>query len=156
MEFVLTLKDVENLGFSELTIQKIKQRLSDKYSFGTNLPENYVVIYPHIVAFEMQNEDRIVRKFNYTVLHELIHGLLEEYSINTEEMCHALSMIITDDCESNVSGQGQHYYKLLKGQIEAVVNDTEDKEPQNVTEKTNAARNLSRMRLAQHHELTGL
>jgi hypothetical protein len=152
VEFVLYLSDVVNLGFSELTIQKIKQRLIDHFSFGTNLPENYVVIYPHIVAFEMHNEDKIVRKFNYTVLHELIHGLLEESELNTEEMCHAWSMILTDDRESNVSGQGHHYYQMLKGRTEIVVNE----EPKFEAEKLNAARNLSRMRLVKHHELTGL
>lgn len=163
---VMYLSDVENLGFSEDTIRYIKDRLSGRFSFGTNLPENYVVVYPHIVAFEMKTEDKIIHKFNYTVVHELTHGLLQDTELNTEPLCHALSMILTDDIESNVSGLGHADYRTMKGRIEIVANDTEDEEPQteaqtpeppqNMAERTNAARNLSIMRLAQHHELTGL
>lgn len=151
VKFVVIAEDVGDLHFSEIESDMVFDRLRLKYSYGANF-ENAIVIFPAVVAKFMQTEERIISKLTYTVTHELIHVLLRDINFNNEERAHGLTMELNDDMESNKSGDGYDFYRLIHGRREIVVNE----EPQNVTEKTNAARNLSRMRLAQHHELTGL
>jgi hypothetical protein len=161
IKFVVKLEDIDDSNFSKDERDMILERLRLKYSYGSNF-DTAIVIYPLVIAESMKTEERIIHKLNYTVTHELIHVLLRDVDFNDEETAHGLTMIINDDVDSNHSGQGKMFYNRFKGHIEIVANEETKIEVQipkilkNVTEKTNAARNLSRMRLAQRHELTGL
>jgi hypothetical protein len=165
VKFIISLDDINDLNIGEEEISAIKDRLKYRYTFGTNF-NDVVTIFPFTIAQNMRTEERIVRKLNYTVTHELIHGLLEDVELNTEEICHGLTMILNDDVESNRSGSGYGFLRRYSGRLEIVANDTEEEEePQfeaqipkailTEAEITNANRNLSRERLAKFHVTIG-
>jgi len=155
VEFVVTLEDIDDLNFTSEERREINERIKYCLSFGTNFSD-VVLVYPTVIAQELKKENAIIAKFTYTVVHELIHALLHDVNFNNEDNAHGLTMMITDDIVSNKSNNGGIFYRQFNEKCEIVVNDTEDEEPQFEAEKLNAARNLSRIRLAKHHELTGL
>lgn len=163
LKFVVTLEDIDDLNMTKEERIAVNDRLKGRHTFGTNF-KTAVLIFPIVVAREMENEECIINKFNYTVTHELIHVLLEDISheINIEETAHGLSMILNDDIVSNRTFSGYGFYKRFNKHIEIVIEDTEDEEPQieaqipkailTEAETVNANRNLSRERLRKFHE----
>ena len=167
IRFVVALEDINDLNMTESERYGVEYRLRCCHMFGTAY-HTAIIIFPVVVFNSMKTEERIVRKFNYTVTHEIIHVLLDDISCELgtdEEYAHAFSMLLNDDIESNRSGMGHKLYKRLKGTIEIVVSDTEDEETEEPqieaqtrkavlteAEIVNANRNLSRERLAKFHE----
>jgi hypothetical protein len=104
IRFVCSEEDITDLkGTSDY--EAIIRRLKEKFSCGTHL-DDVIVIYPHIIAETLKEEDKIIKKLTYTAVHELIHNLLCSVSLNSENNAHGLSMLILNDTDSNLCGIG--------------------------------------------------
>lgn len=148
----------------------IRERLNHKYTFGTNF-DSAITIFPYVIARDMKTEEAIIRKLNYTVPHELIHVMLREVELNCEDNAHGLTMILTENISSNLSGLGHEFYDDAKTSNTVVLENADDVEEEETEQArteaqvaeeaykvpitTNEARESSRKRLAIKHELIG-
>lgn len=113
VRFLVFAEDVNALNIIDEDKMILRKRLANQKTFGcTPKPqfaqEDYAIdIFLVLIAKEFRTEQQIIRKLEYTVVHELIHLLGE---IDDENLAHSATMIICDDHESNRSDLG--YYSI--------------------------------------------
>lgn len=115
VRFLVFAEDVNALNTIDEDKMILRKKLANQKVFGVSPRPQYaqgdyaITVFPVAIIKEFQTEERIIKKLEYTVVHELIHLLGET---DSEDLAHAITMITCNDHESNRSDLG--YLTTLK------------------------------------------